>query len=734
MAVAMMPPMAHVVIPDLLPREVYTVGATPTVGPFPVPWPYFAPQDIRVWVGDQEATLAQTPTGALEFSLLGAPADGGFAGGNITLGAAVADTLVIVQRAVPIERRVDFPYPSVSLQIEALNTELDRHIAIAQQLQRDLLRTVRLRDEDPGAGTTLPPLADRAGRHAAWDMAGNLVPATIVLPGGAVLPPITPFAETLLAAADAPAARAALIIPAPVQLTFRAFGAVGDGVADDTSAVAAALAAASGRTLDGEGGTYRLTAPVLTTSGEMALQNADFDVSALVSGQTGLKWAGTQGAAVAVTGMHSINSYFLQVASTASFAVDQYVWIDNSSTWDAITGSTLGMIARVRTIDSATQMTLYERLPYDFASLGTTTVAPLDMLRRIDIDRVRLFGAGGNVETTTLMCFDRCADVTVSRSRCEDTAWIGVRGTRCADLRVDSSRFARMRGIGLGYGVMLTDGCLRSTVHNCRGHDLRSLADAGSTLGVNRFVTFSNNMVEAGRAFGLEVHPAADQIKIHDNQVTMLAGFAGTVGINSSGGNTSIRNNTVIGASGLGIQHQTRVELREVSSHVSGNRVDTDGTSTSGGIYVANSGGRLMASVRVSDNEINAADSYGVFIHAKEANMRNVTIGNNAILRGTSLVGIRLLAEAGHEIVSGTIANNSILQPAGATGIRVGQNGTGPVSGFAIAPGRIAGGAYGIAFAGVASHCTVDLGSIDVATQKVAVDGGAVDIVVSSEL
>ena len=129
-----------ITISDTEPRIQYTATAGQTS--FTVPFAFFANADLQVFNGTSQLSFSSAPTNASQYSVTGAGVSGG---GSITLGspgATVNDVITIV-REVAIERTTDFP-TSGAFQIDSLNTELDKIIAMAQQLERDLKLSPRV--------------------------------------------------------------------------------------------------------------------------------------------------------------------------------------------------------------------------------------------------------------------------------------------------------------------------------------------------------------------------------------------------------------------------------------------------------------------------------------------------------------------------------------------------------------------------------------------------------------
>ena len=123
-----------ITISDTEPRVQYTATAGQTS--FTVPFAFFANADLQVFNGTSQLSFNASPSNATQYSVTGAGVSGG---GSITLGSpgATLNDIITISREVAIERTTDFP-TSGAFQIDSLNTELDKIIAMAQQLERDL--------------------------------------------------------------------------------------------------------------------------------------------------------------------------------------------------------------------------------------------------------------------------------------------------------------------------------------------------------------------------------------------------------------------------------------------------------------------------------------------------------------------------------------------------------------------------------------------------------------------
>jgi len=122
-----------ITISDTEPRVQYTATSSQTA--FSVPFEFFTVNDIKVYNGTTLLTYAASPSDETEYSVTGAGVTGG---GSITLGGgATLNDIVTIYRDLAISRSTDFP-TSGAFQIDSLNTELDKIIAMSQQLERDI--------------------------------------------------------------------------------------------------------------------------------------------------------------------------------------------------------------------------------------------------------------------------------------------------------------------------------------------------------------------------------------------------------------------------------------------------------------------------------------------------------------------------------------------------------------------------------------------------------------------
>lgn len=164
--------MAHVTVNDEASKVSYTVGGTPDSS-FEIPFTFFALTDIAVY---QDGTKLTYTT---EYTVAGdAGTEGGYLGGDVTLVTPASNAVVVVVREVPYDRTSDFPI-SGPFNITTLNTELDRQVALTQQVKEIADRAVHFPVVDSASLTAeLPAAATRANKALVFDADGNVAAST----------------------------------------------------------------------------------------------------------------------------------------------------------------------------------------------------------------------------------------------------------------------------------------------------------------------------------------------------------------------------------------------------------------------------------------------------------------------------------------------------------------------------------------------------------------------------
>jgi hypothetical protein len=155
-------------IADNAARISYSVADGVTQTSFAVPFEFFDNDDLNVYV---DGTLKAITT---DYTVSGG--DGSTGTITMTVVGASGGSTVVITRDITHERTTDFPV-SGAFNIVALNTELDRLVAIAADLDDRASRALQLTDYDVSVGLTLPVVDDRKGKTLAFNLTTGAVEA-----------------------------------------------------------------------------------------------------------------------------------------------------------------------------------------------------------------------------------------------------------------------------------------------------------------------------------------------------------------------------------------------------------------------------------------------------------------------------------------------------------------------------------------------------------------------------
>ena len=118
------------------------------------------------------------------------------------------------------------------------------------------------------------------------------------------------------------------------HVTYLPLTCVGDGATNDYTALQAALTAGAGGIIDGLGLTYKCNSVLTGITSNTVLQNMTLDFSDVVGASaTYLSAVGSVGSTVALTSNLTAASVTVAVGNTATFAAEQWVWLESTAVW-----------------------------------------------------------------------------------------------------------------------------------------------------------------------------------------------------------------------------------------------------------------------------------------------------------------------------------------------------------------------------------------------------------------
>ena len=216
-------------------RQVFTATGGQTA--FSITFEFFAIDDLKVYKNDVLATYNANPTTTTTYKVTASNSSSDSAyefgtGATITFGSGLtANDKVVVVRRITIERTTDFPVNG-TFDITALNTELDKAVAIFSDNKDQITRSIRLTDGDDTTPTLSVP-ATRANKILSFDGSGNVSVSSQPIAGGVTVSTLSPGASAT-ASYNTSTGVLALGIPQGATGATGAAGADGADGADGT--------------------------------------------------------------------------------------------------------------------------------------------------------------------------------------------------------------------------------------------------------------------------------------------------------------------------------------------------------------------------------------------------------------------------------------------------------------------------------------------------------------------
>ena len=478
-------------------------------------------------------------------------------------------------------------------------------------------------------------------------------------------------------------------------VSFKDFGAVGDGTTNDAGAIQAAVTAMSaGGTIDGQGLTYKVNSTITGLSSNTTIQNATFDFSSQpdvpATIDVGFNVLGSIAAGVSLTSNLALDSATVAV-NTTSFAADDLVFLASTSVWDSSTSTTFGQYARVKSIDSGAQLTLYDSVLMPFNTANSATIAKVTPVKKVVFDNVNFLGANNLTQSQNALRFEYGEDCTVSNCRFEKFDYIGVSFFRCYANTVTNCRIKFARATGSAYGYAIQGGCYACSVVNSWGEDCRHTVTIGDNDGVNMFTKVIGCHATSSKDAGFDSHSASMFTEFIGNTVEMSStqfGASNHDGLINQGLHAVFIGNTVVNPKGNGILYQPLVQANlATTALIQGNTIFCDDTgygATSGvGIQCQMTFGLSQAvdSLDIKGNKIqgglnNPTSLFGIYIYNLQSGLtvKNVVIEGNIVdTRGTTATPlyIRTAAAATTAVIQDVVISNNIFKTGDASAVTI---------------------------------------------------------------
>lgn len=324
-----------------------------------------------------------------------------------------------------------------------------------------------------------------------------------------------------------------------------AYGAVGDGVADDAPAIQAGiddLNANGGGVLYFAPGVYRIAQTLdlksnVTLKADGKTATIDFrDVPKAGASRYGIRARGVVGDPVALNSNAAKGGLVVGVDDASTLAPGQWVVVGVDGSYYSYGGAVnvaRGEIKQIRSI-TATPTIGFEQVIYDQYSLADNPfIAPIEMVENIHIDGLRFIGSDIAGEGDRAVVFEYVNNFSVRNCDFIDSDVYAFTASSCirGDVTGNLFRGVHYDGVtgGVFYAVTVLDATQWVRVSNNHGERVRHVFVTSSKSagqghwGYPRFITCVNNVAQnmmvaqSGRSWAYEHHGFGDGILIANN-------------------------------------------------------------------------------------------------------------------------------------------------------------------------------------------------------------------------
>jgi hypothetical protein len=347
-------------------------------------------------------------------------------------------------------------------------------------------------------------------------------------------------------------------------VSVKDFGAVGDGVADDTAEIQAALDAAS--VVSFPNGTYKITSGLVLNDGQIihgngsTLDATTMPTSVSLDDQVAILANGSVATPVAITANVTEGDTTITVADSSSFSVGDYVLLQSAQWYmDGVSSGTSlrGWVGKVSEVPNGTSLVISREAPTSLASASTATVSKITK-KTVSINDLTIncggVGEGHSGIRLEYNVGSKVKDVKVDAA--EDQGVTVKSSTEVSVVRGAYTNCTSSATLGnTGYGVAFLNGTTFSSVKDSYFYNCRHSVSGGgilSTWYVDVVGCYSENSGLSTQDF--DCHEPCFYWRFINN--TSIAGADGSGGFVIRGQHTLVEGNT-IRSSGSGIKVKT---------------------------------------------------------------------------------------------------------------------------------------------------------------------------------
>lgn len=466
------------------------------------------------------------------------------------------------------------------------------------------------------------------------------------------------------------------------------YGAVGDGIADESSYVSSAISNATG-TVDLLGKTYKCDSQIALTSG-LRLINGTLDFSGC-SDTDYILIQGSAGSAVTLTADASKADTTLTVTGTSGLSAGDVCELSSSATWDGTNGAGELLIVQAAV---TTTLTPSAAIHGSYTTANSAQYVKLTTVDDVILEDLTIIG-GSDATAKNLVLVDSCKGVSIRNCFFDSHAdQVGVQVKSSVDVTVTGCRFFGNSVTTDCIGVKTTESNSHIVVRDCHMSFIGQAVWAGedSAAGVTRAMKVADCTFDGVEATGcVKIDAMVEDFTL--SGCSFYGDGTGTLQL-VYGNDVKLLNNTLKSCAGFYLDPKvTSADVTRDNYLIQGNRFDNVtepinvNPTTTGALEYLRVLGNASTSTTNAFLEVNGSSGLQLLDVLIADNMSDAAIdfaaaGNNTsdcdriIVRGNNVSHIHLdWSGAFHEL---TVAHN-ICSPSATHGIYV-KNGASAVT------------------------------------------------------
>lgn len=277
-----------------------------------------------------------------------------------------------------------------------------------------------------------------------------------------------------------------------------AYGAVNDGSTNDRAAIQAACDAAAsnggGIVWFPPGAGYKINSQVTVTASNVYLRGAGIGQSVIIQGSStgNVAITGAEGSSIALTANATQGDTTLTMGSTTGLAANDYINLYSTANWPNTTNSSKqGEIVRIKSVDSGTVITLWQRIEDSYTTANSAAIRKLTLLDGCGASGLTIRNPTPGTLTIPGFSVKWVQNAIFSDCKFERLDGSGVSLQASVDSLVDNCHFRDLTddvaNARFGYGVNLNGPTKNCVVSNCvmRG-GRHAVTHGGSDRGIPR--------------------------------------------------------------------------------------------------------------------------------------------------------------------------------------------------------------------------------------------------------